>query len=595
MEETWAKPWAYSYNASQRNFPASEHRPVIGITGNFGAKGCEVSEGYFASIVEAGGVPLIIPPYLQNDALLETLSRIDGLLLSGGGDLNPLLMDEDPIRELHSVNPKRDEAELTLIRWAYDRQIPMLGICRGIQMITFALDGTLYQDIYAQAPKGDVPFLKHDQEMDVRYPSHRVSVAEKSLLHEIFKQDSLEVNSIHHQAVCHPGSRLRAVAHSADGVIEAVESTEFKAILGVQWHPETFFLRGDKTMMPIFNWLVGEANVYRRASDIHQRAVTIDSHCDTPMFFDQGVDFYVRDPKILVDLHKMDEGKWGATTMVAYIPQGERDEAGLEAATQYANKQFDRLEQKISECHGYLVQARNFMDVLKAKEEGRKCILFGLENGYAFGKDVANVQRFAHRGVVYATLCHNGDNDVCDSARGNNEHDGVSAFGEEIIHAMNRVGMLVDLSHASEKSFYDAIEISEHPVFCSHSSCRALCDHPRNLTDDQMRTLANTGGIQQITLYSGFLRKVGEADINDAMEHLQHAIDIMGADKVGLGTDFDGDGGIRGLANASELLQFTRQMLKRRYPEDVITGILGGNYLNFLRSEYLRVHPQGVM
>ncbi len=592
MEEEQPKEWMRAYRESHTHFPPSEKRPVIGITGNFGAKGCELAEGYYASIVEAGGTPLIIPPYLQTDALLETLSRIDALLLSGGGDLNPLLMDEEPVRELHSVNPKRDEAELNLIRWAYDRQIPMLGICRGIQMITYALDGTLYQDIYSQAPKGVVPFLKHDQDMDVRYPSHRVSLAEDSILHRLFKTDTLAVNSVHHQAVRNPGSRLRAIAHSADGVIEAVESSEYKAILGVQWHPETFFLRGDKTMMPIFEWLVTEAYAFMTVKLAHEKLLTVDSHCDTPMFFDQGVDFHTRDSKVLVDLHKMNEGRWDATTMVAYVPQGERDDAGLQSATAYANKQFDRLEKMIESNSEYLVHARTVNDLLQAKCVGKKSILFGLENGYAFGKDVRNVRKFANRGVIYATLCHNGDNDICDSARGNNEHNGVSAFGEKIIHAMNKVGMLVDLSHASEKSFYDALEISRHPVFCSHSSCRALCDHPRNLTDDQMSALAAQGGIMQITLYNGFLRKVGEADIFDALAHLRHAIDLMGIECVGLGTDFDGDGGIRGLANASELSQFTRQLLKLQYNEDDISCILGENYARFIQDEWYRVHKE---
>jgi microsomal dipeptidase-like Zn-dependent dipeptidase/gamma-glutamyl-gamma-aminobutyrate hydrolase PuuD len=590
MEDLNQKAWMRAYRETNMRFPASEHRPVIGITGNFGAKGCELAEGYYTSIVEAGGTPIIIPPYLQSDALLETLSRIDGLILSGGGDLNPLLMDEEPINELHSVNPKRDEAELNLIRWAYDRQIPMLGICRGIQLITYALDGTLYQDICAQAPRGDIPFLKHNQDMDVRYPSHSVSLEEKSTLRELFGTDTIAVNSVHHQAVREPGPHLRAVAYSADGVIEAVESSEFKAIMGVQWHPETFILRGDRTMLPIFEWLLREAAFYEGAKQLHQYAVTIDSHCDTPMFFDQGVEFHTRDPKVLVDLHKMTEGRWDATTMVAYVPQGARDEDGLRAATRYAHKQFDRLEEMIRKNSRYVVHASTIEDVMNAKENGQKSILFGLENGYAFGKDVRNVLRFADRGVIYATLCHNGDNDICDSARGDNEHNGVSKFGAKIIHAMNRVGMLVDLSHASEKSFYDAIEISKHPVFCSHSSCRALCDHPRNLTDHQMRTLAEHGGILQITLYNGFLRRIGEADVRDALAHLRHAIDIMGPQRVGLGTDFDGDGGIRGLANASELLQFTRHLLVAQFPPEFIGGILGMNYANFIQDEWNRVH-----
>ena len=147
---------------------------------------------------------------------------------------------------------------------------------------------------------------------------------------------------------------------------------------------------------------------------------------------------------------------------------------------------------------------------------------------------------------------------------------------------MNRLGLMVDLSHAAESSFYDALDISQTPIVCSHSSCRALCDHPRNLTDDQMRRLAAKGGVMQVTLYNGFLVNDGEATILDAMRHLEHAISIMGIDHVGLGTDFDGDGGIRGLRDSSELLQFTRQLLARRYSEEDIRKIWGGNFLRVM-------------
>ena len=180
------------------------------------------------------------------------------------------------------------------------------------------------------------------------------------------------------------------------------------------------------------------------------------------------------------------------------------------------------------------------------------------------------------------TLCHNGDNDICDSAKGSNTHNGVSDFGKKVIRKMNKLGIMVDLSHASEKSFYDALEISKLPIVCSHSSCRALCDHPRNLTDDQMRALAKKGGVMQITLYSGFLRSDGEATMEDAIAHLEHAIEVMGIDHVGIGTDFDGDGGIRGLANSSELLNLTRQLMSRGYSDDDIHKIWGGNFLHLM-------------
>ena len=144
---------------------------------------------------------------------------------------------------------------------------------------------------------------------------------------------------------------------------------------------------------------------------------------------------------------------------------------------------------------------------------------------------------------------------------------------------MNRLGVLVDMSHAAESSFYDAIEISNSPIVCSHSSCRALCDHPRNLTDEQMRRLAANGGVMQITLYNGFLRTDGMATIRDAMEHLDHAVRVMGIDHVGLGTDFDGDGGITGLANAAELINFTKALMERRYSNEDIEKIWGGNFM----------------
>ena len=208
--------------------------------------------------------------------------------------------------------------------------------------------------------------------------------------------------------------------------------------------------------------------------------------------------------------------------------------------------------------------------------------MLGIENGLALEHEVQNVKHFAQRGIVYITLCHNGDNDICDSARGCNTHNGVSAFGEKVIKEMNDCGIMVDLSHGGEKSFYDALEISRTPIVCSHSNCKALCDVPRNLTDDQLRALAKHGGVAQTTLYHGFLCKEGEASILDAIKHLEHAISIMGIDHVGLGSDFDGDGGVKGIADASELINFTLQLLRRKYSERDIAKIWGGNWLRVM-------------
>ena len=262
--------------------------------------------------------------------------------------------------------------------------------------------------------------------------------------------------------------------------------------------------------------------------------------------------------------------------MVCYLPQKE------DVGRAYADKTFDRIEQIVADNSDFVALARSRADLLMNKQRGLKSIMLGIENGKALDGDLLNVKHFADRGVVYITLCHNGDNDICDSARGTKTHGGLSAFGRDVVSEMNRLGIMVDLSHAAESSFYDALEHSSTPIVCSHSSCRSLCDHPRNLTDEQMRRLAAAGGVMQVTLYHGFLLKDGEATILDAMQHLDHAVKVMGIDHVGLGTDFDGDGGICGLRHSGELLQFTRQLLMRRYSSTDITKIWGENWLRVM-------------
>lgn len=563
--------------------------PLIGITGNFGEKGCELAEGYYLSVVKAGGTPVAIPPHNDKEALVTLLETLDGILFSGGGDINPLLLGEEPLPQLHSVCPKRDEAELFLAREAFHRQIPMLGICRGIQVMAAALDGKVFQDIYVQ---GEGAKIKHSQDMPRHNVSHTVGIEEGSMLQSIFgNKQTLPVNSFHHQAVSDPGPHLKVSALSPDGIIEAVESSEHKALLGIQWHPECFILNHDESMMSVFRWLVSEARTFAQAKHIHDTSIILDSHCDTPMFFTENSKenitmFGTRSDKVLVNLPKMTEGRLDASIMVAYLPQGERNEEAYKAATAKANRlltQIDEIVQANSDRVGF---AESSSDILRLKAQGKKAILRGIENGYAIGKDIGLLEQFKHRGIVYMTLCHNGDNDICDSARGNEEHGGLSDFGREVVQQMNRLGILVDLSHASEKSFYDALELSKVPIVCSHSSARALCDHPRNLTDDQMRALAKADGVAQTTVYQGFLRTDGQATIIDAVEHLCHAAKIMGVEHVGLGTDFDGDGGVPGLADASEIINFTRHLLRRQFSEQDIRLIMGGNFLRLIDNNH---------
>lgn len=577
-------------------YPEATRQPVIGLTGNFADGDARLCEQYYMSVVRAGGTPVIIPPVADKDVIINTLDKIDGLVLTGGGDINPLWAGEEPSPRLHGINHMRDKAELQTVRLAYNRQIPMLGICRGIQTLVTALDGEVDQDIAESfaaahgagraAEAAGHSLIKHSQDADRSEPTHTVRISRESVLYSLYKTETLAVNSIHHQAVRASGRRFSVSAKAPDGVIEAIESSEFKPFIGVQWHPEWLGESGQV----LFRWLVDRAREFYTAKDLHRRMLTLDTHCDTPMFFPQGIHFDQRDPRILVDMHKMAEGHQDAVIMAAYLPQPKLGETfsskvafKVDGPLQYADLIFDKIEEIVNANNRYLSIARTPSDLYEDKRKGRRSIMLGIENGLALNHDISNVRYFARRGVVYITLCHNGDNDICDSARGCNTHGGVSRFGEQVIKEMNRCGIMVDLSHAGEKSFYDALSISSKPIVCSHSNCKALCDVPRNLTDDQLRALAKHGGVAHITLYHGFLRNDSqEATVMDAIAHLEHAISIMGIEHVGLGTDFDGDGGVRGLADSSELINFTLHLLRRRYSERDIARIWGGNWLRVM-------------
>ena len=569
------------YSALHSMFPSCNRRPVIGITANFRDGNAALAEAYYQSVIEAGGTPLIIPPYLNREALIETLEHVDGIVLSGGADIDPRYMNEEPdYTLLHATNPKRDEQEILLTLLADSRNIPILGICRGIQTLAVALNGKVHQDLYAGIG-GEL--LAHDQEPTERHiATHRVRIVPGSRLAGIFGKEELAVNTFHHQSVKTLPQGFAINATATDGVIEGMEATDGRSIIGVQWHPESFIMNHDRCMMPLFEWLISEAMLYRKAKELHARMLSVDSHCDTPMLFAQGYRLEERSEKALVDLHKMREGALDVATMAAYIPQGDRNEASLEAATAMAERLLDGIKERANYNSEHVRLCNTPAQAKKAKREGKLVIMQAIENGYAIGKNLELIKHFHDRGVVYMTLCHNGDNDICDSARGNSEHGGLSAFGKEVVKEMNRCGMMIDLSHAAESTFYEVLELSTQPVVCSHSSCKALCDHPRNLDDNQIKALAAKGGVIQVTMYSGFLRKEGNATLNDFMQHLEHAISVAGIDHVGIGTDFDGDGAIEGCSSASQLRNVTRELLRRGHSIEEIEKIWGGNWLRVM-------------
>lgn len=578
----------YRYHSERLLAPSGQHRPIVGITGNYAEGSCTLAEGYYESLLRAGALPIVLPPLDAQSDWGTLLDELDGLLFSGGADVNPLWVNEEPLPTLGGINPKRDACELLLVRLAADRQLPIFGICRGMQVIAAALGGKVYQDLATCL--GSTLSVKHNQSAPRSEATHRVSIEPGSRLHTLLG-DSTTVNSFHHQAVACCGTQLRPTAWSADGVIEALESSQHKSILAVQWHPECM---APETMSALFEHFVAEATAYRRARQWHAQHLSLDSHCDTPMFFDKGIDFNRRDPQLLVDSHKMREGGLDASIMVAYLPQSQRDEEHHAKAAQQATTLLRRLHSMVQACPTAALGTCE-ADISRHKAEGKNTILPGIENGYAFGHDLAQVERFARMGVVYTTLCHNGNNDICDSARPSQhdkshfpegvEHGGLSPFGREVIGEMNRVGMLVDLSHAAESSFYQAIECSQVPIVCSHSSARALCNHPRNLTDHQLRSLAAAGGVAQCTFYAGFLREESDkADVRDALRHLLHMIDVAGIAHVGIGTDFDGDGGVPGLESASALLRLTQMLQAEGLTDADLAMIWGGNFLRVLHT-----------
>lgn len=572
------------YEEVDTYIPAKEsHQPPrIGISANRRDGLSCIAETYVQAVLDAGGAPVIIPAITDIKALTVLVSELDGLVMSGGGDINPLYLHEEPIPQLQDVDTPQDEYDLILLRLAANRQIPIMGICRGHQIMNVAFGGSVYQDIHSQT---NHPLLKHSQTLAREYPSHTVALEPgTNRLRTIFKnKEQILVNSFHHQAVKEVAPGFRATATAPDGINEAMENTE-KPIFGVQWHPEAMAPQGDEQMKALFAYHIENARRFAWAKSIHQRIITIDSHTDTPMIFPGEFNIGEKEGG-KVNLPFMEEGRIDTTFMVAYIPQGKRDEEALQIATDYAVERLNQVIRQQALNPGRMVIVTTPQEILETKHQGMKAICLGIENGYALGKRIENLRMFKDMGVSYITLCHNGDNDICDSARGKGEWNGLSPFGKEVVKEMNRLGIMVDISHAAERSFYDALETSQAPIIASHSSARVLCDHPRNLTDDQLRALAAHGGVAQICLYKGFINEDAEkASLTDAIRHINHIVNLVGIDHVGIGSDFDGDGEVIGCSATNELINITVRLLEEGYTEEDIRKIWGGNLLRVMTS-----------
>jgi len=574
---------------------------LIGLSVNHKEDTSRIADAYVNAVLKAGGTPILIPLITDEKSLGEIVSRIDGLILSGGGDIYSQLFGEELHPAVESYDLERDRYEMALVKQAAERQLPILGICRGSQLINVVFGGSLIQDIPSQVPESTV---NHNQEEAREVATHSVRIKPESRFYQITHSERIMVNSFHHQAVKAIAPGFEAVAWSDDGVIEAIESTEGKVILGVQWHPENGAVVGDPAMLDLFRYLVDEAALFEKTKTLHKKIYTIDSHCDTPMYFKYGIDIgndnssmkvkpkelgaenedETVDYSLKVDIPKMEKGMLDAVFMVAYLRQGERTAEASQQTFEKAISIIKQIKQQIDNNSSIVAQARTVSDLRKNKAEGRKSIFVGVENGYAVGQDINNIERFAELGVKYITLSHNGNNDICDSNTGNPEYNGLSEFGKEVVKEMNRCGIIVDISHTSEKTSFDALSISRYPVIASHSSVKALCDHSRNLSDPLIKAIAEKGGVVQICVYNGFLKKEGQASIKDVVDHIDCVVRLVGVDYVGIGSDFDGGGGIDGLQTAGEFPQLTMELIRRGYSDADIAKIWGGNLMRVMAA-----------
>lgn len=374
-----------------------------------------------------------------------------------------------------------------------------------------------------------------------------------------------------------------------------------------------------------------------KASEIHGRVLTVDTHSDTPsLMVRREWDIGERHEPGLrrsgkIDLPRMVEGGLDAEFFAVFIGQGKRTPEGYARAKERAMVMLDAIH-KMCEDYPHLVElAASPEDAYRLEKEGKRAAFIGMENGYPIGKDLSLIKKYYDRGIRYITLCHSSDNDICDSStdKGHPEDNGLSNFGKEVVAECNRLGIMVDVSHISDKSFFDVLEITKAPVIASHSSVRALCDHPRNLSDEMLKALASNKGVIQICFVSSFVKKTKpnperdkalaelqekygswsevedenirekmeeeymeilekyhteKATIEDLIDHIDYVVKLIGVDHVGIGTDFDGGGGVEGCDDVSEMPHITEELLRRGYSEEEIQKIWGGNIMRVLRK-----------
>lgn len=384
------------------------------------------------------------------------------------------------------------------------------------------------------------------------------------------------------------------------------------------------------TLLLVSGCTGSEEHIKKEADKIHSNYLTVDTHCDTPMkIVESDFDLGVMHDKGCVDFPRMKVGGLDAEFLAVFTGQGPRNDSAYMKVYAEALKIFDAIHKNVKKNSAFAELAYSPDDAYRIKKEGKIAAFIGVENGYPVGTDISRVKEFYDLGARYITLCHTSNNDICDSSTDPEgpENNGLSSFGIEVVKEMNRLGMMVDVSHISDKSFYDVIKASKAPVIASHSSCRSLCSSPRNLTDDMLLALKANGGVIQICILSSYIKtpepnpeldsrikalkeKYGDlktlsedqkskyreerwdiqdkymklATVSDVVDHIDHVVQVIGIDHVGIGTDFDGGGGVNGCRSVADMKNITMELLRRGYSKSEIGKIWGGNVMRVFRK-----------
>ena len=343
---------------------------------------------------------------------------------------------------------------------------------------------------------------------------------------------------------------------------------------------------GDEPSQKVVADLVSRAQLFAKAKDIHSRILSVDTHCDTPMGFSRGGSLIARTERQQVSIPKMQEGYLDAQFLAAFLSQGELTKEASKAAVEKCQNIISSIYAETAKYPELCGLAVTEADAIRLKAEGKKAFFIGIENGYGIGNDLSNIKKYFDQGVNYMTLCHSYDNAICNSSTHTaDENKGLTAFGKKVVKEMNKVGMVIDLSHASMGTFWDVMKVSKMPVVCTHSGAKDVFFHNRNLNDDQLRALAKNGGVIQVCIFASYMSPDRtKTSIDDVVAHIDHCVKVAGIDHVGIGSDFDGGGGVIGCRGSNDMIMITVKLLEKGYTEQDLGKIWGGNWFRVMNK-----------